>query len=1047
MILNQTNLIPQAIITNGFITANPVQNPNNLLNTTDSTAIFGATSDVLLGNYPFNIPVGAVIVGISGIMKARIQNSSVPFGAITPILVDPTTGQQFPGAPVTGLSDVLQEYAFGGAYDVWSNLSWTPVKINNLQLDLGANQAIEVAWATLTVFYFIPAVVPVLPPFTLPGCADCDSEVQALPFKLKRVWRTNETKLLLESFNTGADDPITLAMIGACGGSINITIDPDKSREDGGDFIENFNLDASVAAINIVAEGIELDIGNLNERGLGFSTPYGHDPANISEHAVGAILIITNNGPYNSKLLKRCMVGTVVSAPINVLDEGVTTVVSIEDLNFIGDDVQAEQDSINPRQANVTIIGSPTNTTPSVENTNTGTTNTTQALTLTVALTVTSANYLRVAVITEDETITGVTYNGVPMTLIGQKSNPGSNLKVALFGLINPAVGTHNAVVTMPTPRIITAIVTGWLDVDVTSPVDGVSAGNIGSDNAPTDSATTSTQNTVMQDVVGTTNNPTTFSQFGLWSIQGNVTSGNRPGASASRRVLAPQNVVDTYSISVSTGWAILLAGIRGISNPSTSDEKVKVTSNDTTPGFLKDKISMTSLDGSVVITPSVVNPGANEVRNFDLSAPGGGTAGSIQSPTILQVAHGLSIGDVIKSNGTADQYAVADRSTVVNAEVVGLVVSVPDADHFIYTKDIIGFTDASVPAGTPGAAVFLGTAGAMSLTPPSVNSGLVNKPIGVLTGVNEMNFSSDYRGDLEFNTPPVSPSLILPGQEVKLNQGGYFATALIPFQGFLVENGFSGNGGLLVFEKDVNTGAMRPSAISLLGDSLSISEDGQSLYTLSVSTTGGNPTVGTVTLRQYDNALSLVQTSTYVSGNVWTRGSCIQGATGAQKDAFFVKAGHLVTLCYGQAANGGADAFASDFTISGASLTSRVDTNITIHTNIGPTNAVFNYATVFNNVVYIQDTGFQGSGTGYIGTYPNGHVQTFTYAAATLSALIATHNFVIPTVTSSGGINYAIGGFVPLGVTIGEWTNSTIRASAPTDIQYLSAIYNEYTF
>lgn len=602
-ILNQPNKIPQAVISNGLVTGNPVQNPDNLLNTTDSTALFGATTDVIIGNFPFSLPLDAVIVGISGTVKARVDSNSTPPGSLTPVLVDDSSGSNvyFPGTPVAGLSNVLQEYSIGGAYDIWGN-TWTPTKLNNIKLQLIGNTPIEVAWATLTVYYYIPQTSLIPSPFSLPGCEDCDSEIQALPFELKRVWRTNETVLLLKSFNLPNGTPITLDMLGECGGTINITVDPDLRKEDGGNFIENFNLLDSIASITITDQGVELDIGDILQRGLDFATPYGHNADNISEHAVGAVVIITNNGPYNSKLLKRCHIGTIVSAPITVRDEGTVVAVAVEDFDFIGDSVQAEQDPGNPRKANITVNANPTNVQPSEEDTNTGTNNTTPSLTLTVPLTIVNANYLRVAVITEDEVISGVTYNGVAMTFIGEQVNPGVNLKVALYGLINPTVGAHDAVVTMATPRIITAIVTSWLDVDTTSPTDGVSAGNIGSDNQPTDSVTTTTDNTVVQDVVGTTNNPTTFTQFGLWAIQGAVTTGIRPGASASRRVIAPASVTDIYEISLATDWAILLAGIRGIVAPGVES----VTGNYIDNTDPKNPVSQVPLNNTAGTDPTV---------------------------------------------------------------------------------------------------------------------------------------------------------------------------------------------------------------------------------------------------------------------------------------------------------------------------------------------------------------------------------------------------------------------------------------------------------
>ncbi len=711
MILNQPNQIAQAVISNGLVTGNTIQDPANLLNTTDSTAIFGATSDVIIGNFPFNLPLDAVIVGISGILKARLNSNSVPSGSITPVLVDNTSGSNvyYPGTPVTGLSDVLQEYSIGGAYDIWGNIAWTATKLNNLKLQLIANSALEVAWASLTVFYYIPVVTPTPPPFTPPGCDDCDSTIQALPFELAQPWLSNQTNLVLRSFNLPTGEPITMEMLGECGGTINLTIDPDLRREDGGNFIENFNLEYGIASITNLPNGtIELELGNINQRGLDFITPYGHDLGNVSEHSAGAVIIITNNGPWNGKLLKRCHIGTLVSEPITGMDEGNIVVYPMTKLNAIGPNVQLEQDPIDPEQGNLTVIASPTNVSPTDENTNTGTNNTTPTLTLTVPLTITDANYITVSVITEDETITSVEYDGVPMAFLGEQVNPGVNLKTALYGLINPNVGLNDVIVTMPTPRIITAIATGWLDVDTTNPIEAVSGGNIGSDDAPTDSTTTTTQNVTLVDVVGTTNNPTTFTQFGLWSILGAVNTGIRPGASSSRTVLSPNLVTDIYQISLSTGWAILLAGIRGIASPGGSGPTGPT--GPTGPGGT----------GSGPTGPT----GSTGPQGPTGATGGGGTGSGVEliSPVITQTGHGFAEGDIIQSSGVDNEFALSQADSPANAESVGMVTNVIDVNNFQYISSAVQVSGAFVPAGTPGDAIFLdpGVAGGMTTTKPT---------------------------------------------------------------------------------------------------------------------------------------------------------------------------------------------------------------------------------------------------------------------------------------------------------------------------------------
>lgn len=572
-ILTQTNKIAQAVISNGLVTGNEVQNPDNLLNATDDTALFGATSDVIIGNYPFNLPLDAVIVGIKGIVKARVDSNSIPAGTITPVLVDSSSGSNvyYPGSAITGLSDVLAEYNIGGQYDIWGNITWTPTKINNLKLQLIANSALEVAWATLTVYYYIPQAGITPPPFALPGCEDCDSEIQALPFELAQPWLSNETSLVLKSFKLPNGDPITLAMLGECGGTINLTVDPDLRREDGGNFIENFNLLDSIASITNLPNGtVELELGNINQRGLGFSEPYGHDLDNVSDHAVGAVVIITNNGPWNSKLLKRCHIGTIVSAPITVEDEDDTVAVAVDVFNFRGENVQASQDLVDPFKVNVDVVADPTNVDPIPGSTSQGSNGTTPSTSITIPHTILAdENYLRVWISTQDVAISGVTFNGVAMSLVAVETNAAADLKGALYELINPTTGLNNIVITMASSCLISGGGVGWQDVDTSNPTDGISTGNSGTDSAPTDTITTTVDNVVVQDVVSTKTNPTTFTQYGIWDIQSEVNAAGRPGASSTRNVLAPQAIVDQYGLNASMDWVIVLAGVRGRASDS----------------------------------------------------------------------------------------------------------------------------------------------------------------------------------------------------------------------------------------------------------------------------------------------------------------------------------------------------------------------------------------------------------------------------------------------------------------------------------------------
>lgn len=104
---------------------------------------------------------------------------------------------------------------------------------------------------------------------------------------------------------------------------------------------------------------------------------------------------------------------------------------------------------------------------------------------------------------------------------------------------------------------------------------------------------------------------------------------------------------------------------------------------------------------------------------------PSGG--GSATTTAVAQVAHGLAVGDVVKLSGS-NTYAKAQANSAANAEVVGIVSAVADADNFTLTtggeiSGLSGLTANTVYYLSPS------SAGALTATEPST-VGQVSKPI-----------------------------------------------------------------------------------------------------------------------------------------------------------------------------------------------------------------------------------------------------------------------------------------------------------------------------
>lgn len=644
--------LAQAVISNGQVTGNEFSDPNNLLLVDDDVSQSNpnnAASDVIIGNFIHNLPQDAVVVGIEmKIIGYRGGQVSPPI-TLTPYAVDNTSGSDLFYAydtPFSGFTPTMDEYLLGGQNYLF-NTDWTVDMINNFKLQLVANGDLFIDAALVQVYYYI-ANQPEPPVEDDENCADCNSPVQAQPFYLALPFLASETKCYLKSFNYPDGTPIQFEDLGACGGYVDLVFDEGKPKQQGSNFEEN----ARTALWTTLPNGtVEIDFVTLSNRALAFKTPYTHDADLLSDHDANTKVIISNNGAFYNRFLRKCHVGVLVSDVIVTEDEGVEALPVTTTFNFIGDDVQVEPDPLDPKKANVTIISNPTSQTPEVEDTTTGSTGAGTAVSLTIPHTIVSANYLRVWVSCDDEVISGVTYDGVAMTLIASETNAPADLKVALYGLLNPNAGANDIVITMAGASHITGGGVAFSNVDPVTPVDGVSSGAIGSSTAPSDAITTTQQNSLVQDVVGAVNNTTGFSQSYPWTVQGEVNAAARPGASSTRKVITPATVTDTYAITPTGAWAIILAGVRGqaiapggvdsvtddgngmviVDNTDPANPvieangKIMASGADTTPDYIDTKLDIISSDNSVLVAKSIQNPGANEVIEYDLTKAVGG--------------------------------------------------------------------------------------------------------------------------------------------------------------------------------------------------------------------------------------------------------------------------------------------------------------------------------------------------------------------------------------------------------------------------------------
>ena len=131
---------------------------------------------------------------------------------------------------------------------------------------------------------------------------------------------------------------------------------------------------------------------------------------------------------------------------------------------------------------------------------------------------------------------------------------------------------------------------------------------------------------------------------------------------------------------------------------------------------------------------------------SYDPIGTTGGGGGST-TETVAQTSHGLSAGDLIRSNGTNNQFTRAQGNSAANAEVVGRVVTVTDANNFTYEPFGKIITN-NVPAQTAGTVMFAdpSSAGGMTATEPTT-VGHISKPVAIIIASGAKMLGVNMRG------------------------------------------------------------------------------------------------------------------------------------------------------------------------------------------------------------------------------------------------------------------------------------------------------------
>lgn len=177
-----------------------------------------------------------------------------------------------------------------------------------------------------------------------------------------------------------------------------------------------------------------------------------------------------------------------------------------------------------------------------------------------------SDRVLIVEVITEEvATVTGVTYNGVALTLDSTETNVTGNIRTELWYLVNPPLGTYQIVVSVTPDACITAGAKGFTNCDTTVIFDGTAQTDTGAGTSTSVSFSTTYPNTLLNTFVGTSVLPTTHTPSTGQSSDWTITAAATVQGSSSSKLVGLQTTTTTgYTLAPSQEFSMITYGIVG---------------------------------------------------------------------------------------------------------------------------------------------------------------------------------------------------------------------------------------------------------------------------------------------------------------------------------------------------------------------------------------------------------------------------------------------------------------------------------------------------
>lgn len=607
------------------------QDPSNILLVDNLFAVASGPANILeVGTFNLNVPVGATMLGIT--LQVKGYRGAAPVN-LSIYAIDDITGVSYayPLSPdFSGFNSTNTLYTIAATL---FGTTWSSNQINNIKFRLIADGELHMD-AILARAEYVPAVVP--PPDPVPAAGIVvDEFVEAQPFNFANALSDSDVYLFLENFNYPDGTEIQYVDFHTSTEAYIVLDQGIPGKEEVGRFI---NVEQDYGGSGLC----RLTFGTLANRGLNFQWPYDSVSSLIVSHDSTAKAVLANPAVFYRRFLRINQIGALVSAPIEVLEEGVQVLKPTTKFNFKGHGQSTTVNVSDPEMVDVQIDGNSA-IPPNIVNVGSATSGSVQVSTLQFSLTSEGIDRGGLCQIGTQQsvTISSVTYNGVSLSQEIIQTDIAHGLRTEQWFLLAPPLGTHNIVITLSAPAYISAGAVALQSVNQSTPV-GTTASGSGTSTTPSVLNITSADYSLVFDSLCTAPGvPSTWipgaGQGLLWDFVAGADL-RQAGSSYLPSGTAPDSVTNQYVINPSTDWVMTSVEILGIAPvpPTADDHKVKATTADTVPGFLDPKMTMVSGDASVTIVKTILNPGANEVVKYDFRVSGGGGGGGGGSPTFI---------------------------------------------------------------------------------------------------------------------------------------------------------------------------------------------------------------------------------------------------------------------------------------------------------------------------------------------------------------------------------------------------------------------------